>query len=112
MSHEEEVITTGPFDETDEHDYSDHHHHHQQEQEQEQEGGNGWMDNNNDNGKDQQNDNGHQQKQEQEEATRRNLYVSNLSFETTEEILRERFSPFGEIVHIEIVRDPVSKVSR
>jgi RNA recognition motif-containing protein len=104
MSHEEEVITTGPFDETDEHDYSDHHHHHQPEQE----NGNGW-DNQNDE-KQGQNDNGEQPKQE--EATRRNLYVSNLSFETTEELLKERFSPFGEIVHIEIVRDPATKQSR
>lgn len=100
MSHEEEVITTGPFDETDEHDYSDHHHHHQQD-------GNGW-----DNQEEKQQNNENEQQPKQEEATRRNLYVSNLSFETTEELLRERFSPFGEIVHIEVVRDPATKQSR
>lgn len=63
MSHEDE-ITTGPFDEGDEHDYSDHHHHHQQhENEHEQ-----WNN-------DEKND------EKPEIATKRNLYISNLSFE-------------------------------
>lgn len=68
MSHEDE-ITTGPFDETDEHDYSDHHHHHhhnQQEQEQ-------W---NNDDKNEHEHD-----ENKTDVATKRNLYVSNLSFE-------------------------------
>jgi hypothetical protein len=71
MSNEgDEILTTGPFDEAaDEHerDYSDHHHHHQNDQD----GGNGWN----------QEEKQEQEVAKQEEPSKRNLYVSNLSFE-------------------------------
>ena len=35
----------------------------------------------------------------------KNLFVGNMSFQTTEEDLRTLFQPFGEITRIHIVRD-------
>jgi len=42
----------------------------------------------------------------------RKLYVGNLSFDTTDEDLREAFSKFGEIVSAVIVKDRLSGRSR
>ena len=41
-----------------------------------------------------------------------NLHVSNLSPSTTDEILRDYFSPFGELVHCQIVKEPLTGNSR
>ena len=35
----------------------------------------------------------------------KNLFVGNMSFQTTEEDLRTLFEPFGEITRVHIVRD-------
>jgi len=35
-----------------------------------------------------------------------NIYVSNISFHTTEEILAEMFSRHGEVKKVSIVKDP------
>jgi RNA recognition motif-containing protein len=41
-----------------------------------------------------------------------NIYVGNLSFNTTEEDLQKLFSPFGEITSVNIIRDKFSGESR
>lgn len=68
MSHEDEV-TTGPFDETDEHDYGDSHH---QDDKYDGGDGNGWS---------HISDKHEGGDGKPEEPQKRNLYVSNLSFE-------------------------------
>lgn len=41
-----------------------------------------------------------------------NVHVSNLSPTTTDEVLRDYFSPFGELVHCQIVKEPLTGNSR
>ena len=41
-----------------------------------------------------------------------NIYIGNLSPETTEDDLRQAFEPFGEIVNVNIVRDRATGQSR
>jgi RNA recognition motif-containing protein len=41
-----------------------------------------------------------------------NIYVTNLSPKTTDESLREHFSPFGELVHCQCVKDPQTSQNR
>ena len=36
------------------------------------------------------------------------IYVGNLSYETTEEELRQEFVPFGEVTAVSIIRDKYS----
>jgi RNA recognition motif-containing protein len=47
-----------------------------------------------------------------EKETEMNIYVGNLSRETTEDDLRQVFSAFGQVRSINIVRDSVSGESR
>ena len=41
-----------------------------------------------------------------------NIYVGNLSFEVTEEELREAFEEFGEVASVNIIKDKFSGRSR
>ncbi|MCE3281831.1 MAG: RNA-binding protein [Chitinophagaceae bacterium] len=41
-----------------------------------------------------------------------NIYVSNISFHTTEEVLREMFSVYGEVSSVRIVTDKDTGQSR
>jgi RNA recognition motif-containing protein len=41
-----------------------------------------------------------------------NIYVGNLSFDTTDEDLRQAFAAFGQIASINIIRDKFSGESR
>ncbi|MEW6374767.1 MAG: RNA-binding protein [Thermodesulfobacteriota bacterium] len=41
-----------------------------------------------------------------------NIYVGNLSFDTSEENLRQAFEPFGQISSVTIVKDKYSGQSR
>jgi RNA recognition motif-containing protein len=41
-----------------------------------------------------------------------NLYVGNLSFETTESELQEVFAPFGDVESVKIITDGYSGVSK
>ena len=41
-----------------------------------------------------------------------NIYVGNLSYETTEEDLREAFSPFGQVDSISIIKDKFTGKSK
>ena len=41
-----------------------------------------------------------------------NIYVSNLSYETTEEELRELFGQYGEITTLNIIKDKFTNRSR
>jgi RNA recognition motif-containing protein len=41
-----------------------------------------------------------------------NIYVGNLSFEVTEQDLREAFEPFGEVTSVNIIKDKYSGESR
>ncbi|KAJ1414291.1 putative transformer-SR ribonucleoprotein, partial [Ochromonadaceae sp. CCMP2298] len=41
-----------------------------------------------------------------------NLYVTNLSFKTTDESLRAGFEPHGEIHTCSIIKEPVTHTSR
>jgi RNA recognition motif-containing protein len=42
----------------------------------------------------------------------KNLFVGNLTFDTTEEALRDLFSPFGEVQQVRIVTDRDTGKSR
>ena len=41
-----------------------------------------------------------------------NIYVGNLSFETTDEDLRNEFSAFGEITSANVIKDRMTNRSR
>lgn len=41
-----------------------------------------------------------------------NIYVGNLSFDTTEDDLRQAFSAYGEITSVSIIKDKYSGESR
>ncbi len=41
-----------------------------------------------------------------------NIYVGNLSFETTDEQLREEFGAFGEITSANVIKDRMTNRSR
>jgi len=41
-----------------------------------------------------------------------NIYVGNLSYEVTEEDLRQAFEGFGEVTSVKIIKDRYSGVSR
>jgi len=41
-----------------------------------------------------------------------NLYITNLSFKTTEDSLRAAFERFGQIESIQVVKDPLTGSSR
>lgn len=41
-----------------------------------------------------------------------NLYVTNLSFQTTDESLRAAFEQFGEIHNVSVIKEPVTHTSR
>lgn len=41
-----------------------------------------------------------------------NIYVGNLSFETTEEDVREAFEPFGQVESVKLITDKYSGGSR
>ncbi|MFB3885147.1 MAG: RNA recognition motif domain-containing protein [Thermodesulfobacteriota bacterium] len=41
-----------------------------------------------------------------------NIYVGNLSFDASEESLRQLFEPFGEVTSINIIKDKYSGQSR
>ena len=41
-----------------------------------------------------------------------NIYVGNLSYETTEEDLRQEFSAYGEVTSVNIMKDKYSGQSR
>ncbi len=41
-----------------------------------------------------------------------NIYVSNLSYDTTTESLQELFAEYGEISSVNIIRDRISGQSR
>jgi RNA recognition motif-containing protein len=40
------------------------------------------------------------------------LYVGNLSYTTTEETLREKFSNYGEVLSVQIMKDKFTEQSR
>jgi cold-inducible RNA-binding protein len=40
------------------------------------------------------------------------LYVGNLSFSTTEHVLRDLFAPYGTVTDVQVVTDPMSGASR
>ncbi len=41
-----------------------------------------------------------------------NIYVGNLSFETTDEDLRNEFSAFGELTSVNVLKDRMTNKSR
>ena len=41
-----------------------------------------------------------------------NIYVGNLSFETTDEDLRNEFAPFGELTSANVIKDRMTNRSR
>ena len=41
-----------------------------------------------------------------------NIYVGNLSFDTTEEDLRQSFTAFGEVTSVNVIKDKFSGKSR
>jgi len=41
-----------------------------------------------------------------------NIYVGNLSFDVTEEDLRQEFQPFGTVTTVNVVKDKYSGMSR
>jgi RNA recognition motif-containing protein len=46
------------------------------------------------------------------ECIRMNIYVGNLSYNTTEDHLRQAFEPFGTVVNVNIIKDRASGESR
>jgi RNA recognition motif-containing protein len=46
------------------------------------------------------------------EGDRMNIYVGNLSFEVTEEDLRQAFEAFGQVTSVNIIKDKYSGESR
>ena len=47
-----------------------------------------------------------------ERGSNMNIHVGNLSYEVTEEELREEFMPFGEVKSVAIIKDKYSGQSR
>ena len=47
-----------------------------------------------------------------ERGSNMNIHVGNLSYEVTEEDLREEFMPFGEVKSVAIIKDKYSRQSR
>lgn len=50
--------------------------------------------------------------QEEAGSTTHNLYITNLSFQTTDESITEAFSKFGKVTNASIIKEPLTGSSR
>eukprot|EP01034_Spumella_vulgaris_P022852 gene22852-29026_t len=70
--------------------------------------GDGYEESNRDSGRSDHHDENHQRN----DIEVFNLYVTNLSFQTTDESLRAAFEQFGEIHNVSVIKEPVTHTSR
>jgi len=108
---------TGPFDEI---VHDNDHEHDEQQHEPSHEVAEHTTHENEGNGNDREEEGGHQRDEDngdkrndaEEGLPRKNLYVANLSYDTTEQMLEETFSAFGEITSVEVIKEPGTSQSR